>query len=158
MIEGKDSEEQVRNKIRTLFQTRTGEKFETQYANFCTLKEIFHAEMAKALQPLLNQEAAKKPIRQLSDKRKIAAWIMDLLRPLNLAIQCPKTGEPAAIVADISDPEYDLGRFRLEITNDRGKRSRPYSSKELPTLQLREDRVHYSRHHQSSRSGNVPPR
>lgn len=132
--------EKLRSQFQAILNTDPKASYKDVYQHIARAKTLFHEEMAKALQPMLNAEVSRKPINEFDDKRTIAGWIMDQLRPLHLAVRCPKTGEPSAIIADIGRAEYDLGRFRFEVTDDRRGRIHTYSATDLPTLTLCEGR------------------
>ncbi len=95
-------------------------------------------ELARALEPILNAEAAKLPQATYDEKKTLAKWINAELRRVGLAIRCPKTGNPCLIVATTGHSPL-VGRFVLDYTDSEGKRQHPVSSVTLPTLQLMPD-------------------
>ena len=132
-------EQQRRATIRSLFLSLP-QSFDACHAELKTLSGIFHDEMARALEPRLNAEMDRRPHEELVEQRELAGWVNYVLRSLRLAIRCPRTGKPATMLVDYRDNDYDLGRFRLEVRDDRGQSVKTVTSHELPVLQLREDR------------------
>jgi hypothetical protein len=132
-------EEQRRATIRSLFHNLPGE-FEAYCAELKSISSTFHEEMAHSLEPVLNAEIRQRPHGELREKQKIASSVNELLRSLRLAIRCPKTGGPAALIADWKDSENDRSRFRIALRDAHGRSVRTFTSYDIPDLKLREDR------------------
>jgi hypothetical protein len=96
----------------------------------------FAHEKASRLQHDLNLEARSMPHETYADKQALAAWVNEHLHGIGLALKCPKTGRPALLVADVKDKKGDISRFRFEITDERGRKKRTYTSRTLPELEL----------------------
>jgi hypothetical protein len=55
---------------------------------------------------------------------------------LGLSLATPDA-QPAILVADFKDADHpDSVRFRLQVSDEKGQRSRRFTSRELPTLSL----------------------
>jgi hypothetical protein len=96
----------------------------------------FAQEKASRIQYDLNLEVQSMPQETYTDKQALAAWINEHLHGIGLALKCPKTGRPAIIVADVKDKKSDISRFRFEITDERGRKRRTFTSRTLPQLEL----------------------
>ena len=103
-----------------------------------TLRTAFHEELAAAFDPVLNQYVRSEPQHTAEDCSDLASLINEHARLLGLSLRCPRSGRPATLVVDRegkgSDP--DLPRWRLQITDDRGRRQRHLNSRSLPDLEL----------------------
>ena len=110
-------------------------------ATAAEMDRCLRSEVAAALQSRLNAHLLSFPHETYAEKQEIASWVNEELRRLGLAIRCPKTGEPAILVADVQGGVDSPSRFRLEITDKDGRRARTFSSRNLPELELREDTV-----------------
>jgi hypothetical protein len=95
----------------------------------------FRRAVAEVLEPALNAQAGATPHDTYDGKREVARWVNEELRGHGLAVKCPKTGQPALLVAD---PGQDggRGRFQFDILTAAGRRKRTLSSVELPRLEL----------------------
>lgn len=102
-------------------------------ATALALQSSMRAALAKAVEPSLNAQLRSMPHTTYDDKREVAKWLNAELRQLGLAIQCPKTGRPAFLVADPGG-KPGIGRFQLEVTTETGKPHRSVSTASLPAL------------------------
>lgn len=104
------------------------------------LSEIHHAfrlNLADSLAPALNDTIQAMPHGTYEEKKILAKWVNDELRRFDLAIKCPKTGQPS-ILATGTGNHPEIGRFSIEHKTADGKRARPVNSPELPHLELME--------------------
>jgi len=113
--------------------------YAARYKELQELSHEFRTEVARQLGPAMNAHLKKMPQDSYAEKQALASWVNGQLRALGLAIKCPKTGRPANLVADIKQAGSDVSRFRLEIRDERGKKTRTFASRELPELELMED-------------------
>ena len=102
------------------------------------ISHAFHAELAAAMEPRLNNYLATLRQETYEEKQTLAAWCNHELRLMRLSIRCPRTGREATLLADIVSGQYDTPRFRLQIKDERGRSARTYAAKELPLLELME--------------------
>jgi hypothetical protein len=95
----------------------------------------FREAVGKRLEDALNRQVAEMPQASYDDKRALAKWVNAELRRFALALICPKTGRPAALVADKGRTEK-IGRFQFLSEAPDGRMVRAYSSATLPRLEL----------------------
>lgn len=105
------------------------------------LRTAFHQELAAAFEPAFNAALDQTPQDNLDEKRQLCTDANATLKSLGLAINCPKTGQPAIMVADVQGRDDDQGRFRLEVRAIRGHSSRTFSSRTLTHFELVGDPV-----------------
>lgn len=111
------------------------ETFEEQAERLERRSHEFRQQLAAELTPTLNAKIQAMPHETYEEKKNLAKWVNEELRRFDLAIKCPKTGEPSILLADVGNkPEF--GRFIIEHKNDDGKRVRSFTSAELPHLEL----------------------
>jgi len=104
------------------------------------IRRTFHEELAAAMQPRLNGKMKTMPHDTYQEKQVLASWVNHTLHAdLGLAIRCPRSREPAILIADIRSTATQMSRFRLEIHDKKGRKVRTYSSAKLPELELMED-------------------
>ena len=104
------------------------------------LTEFNHAcgrHLADQLAPALNAKVHGMPHATYEEKKALAKWVNDELRRFDLAIKCPKTGQPSLLLAGPGN-HPEAGRFILEHKTSDGKRVRPVNSPVLPHLELME--------------------
>jgi hypothetical protein len=101
------------------------------------LNHGFRREMAARLQPVLNAHVQAMPRDTHDDKKAISRWVNEELRRFDLAIKCPKTGQPSLLFAGPGN-HPEIGRFILEHKSPEGKRVRGVQTPELPVLELME--------------------
>jgi hypothetical protein len=104
------------------------------------LSEINHAcrqRMAAELAEALNARIREKPHETLEEKKELARWVNDQLKPLGLAVRCPNTKLPARLmgIAGSYRPDEPGGTFCFEIYKDGKQRKTAYSDT-LPELTL----------------------
>ena len=97
----------------------------------------FCREMAARLEPALNAHVRAMPHDTYEEKKALAKWVNDELRRFDLAIKCPKTGQPSLILVG-SGNHPKIGRFILEHKTPEGKRVRSVHTPDLPQLELME--------------------
>ncbi len=105
-----------------------------------SLDELLHGfrrEMAARLQPVLNAHIQAMPHETHEEKKALARWVNEELRRFDLAIRCPKTGQPSLLFAGPGN-HPEIGRFILEHRTPEGKRVRPVQTPELQHLELME--------------------
>jgi hypothetical protein len=90
---------------------------------------------AAFLAPELWRRLAGMPARTYDETRALAKWANAELRRFGLAIKCPKTGRPSALLADPGG-KPGIGRFQLLNVDLNGKKARTLSAQELPSLDL----------------------
>jgi hypothetical protein len=100
------------------------------------LRTAFHQELAAAFEPAFNAALDQTPQDNLEEKRQLCVDANATLKSLGLAINCPKTGQPAIMVADVQGRDDDQGRFRLEVRASSGHATRTFSSRSLPSFGL----------------------
>jgi hypothetical protein len=130
------------NIIEALRQTRQTlpNDYRKQYTALLEIRKLFHAEVASALAPVLNEYAKQQPQTTVDERRELAASINNDLRSLGMTLKCPKTGLPVTMIVDTQDAAHpDVSRFRLERRDDRGRKIRTFTSGDLPDLELMED-------------------
>ena len=103
------------------------------------LRHHFHTELAAGLQTRLNRHLQGMAQETYDEKRALATWVNEQLRSLGLAIKCPKTGRPGSLLADFKDSEGDVSRFRLEVRDEHGGKTRIVVGRHLAELELMED-------------------
>jgi hypothetical protein len=116
------------------------EDYKFRHKALVELGDVARERIAAALAPALNQQVATMPQTSYEDKKKLARWINAELRPVGLAIRCPKTGEPSWIIANVGH-RADVGRFHFEHMDAEGKRQRTVTSNTLPILELMLDKL-----------------
>jgi len=135
----RDREEDVTPRlarIEQLLRSASESEYTVLYGHLDELGMLTRAEMAARLTPALNRMARTFDVGTYAKKQDVASWVNTQLRPLGLALRCPKTGLPAIIVADLQGGIDDIGRFRLEVRDKGGKRKRTTSSKEWTDLEV----------------------
>jgi hypothetical protein len=128
-------------RIKELLDENAPEAFAKTFAKVSELLLLARQEMAERLSGPLNTKVHRMPQETYEQKKSIASWVNATLREVGLAIRCPKTGRPAILIADIRNSPEDSSRFRLEITEEDGRKVRTWSSNNLTDLEfeLRED-------------------
>ncbi len=97
----------------------------------------FRRSLIKRLEPALNSKLKERPHGTYEQKKSLAKWSNDELRRFDLAIKCPKTGEPSLLLV-MTGKHPEIGRFVIEHKDDEGKRIRSVTSVELPEIELME--------------------
>ena len=97
----------------------------------------YREELAAQLAPALNAHIRAMPHETYEEKKVLAKWVNDELRRFDLAINCPKTGQPSILLVG-SGNHPEIGRFMIEHKTPEGKRVRPVNTPELPQLELME--------------------
>lgn len=105
------------------------------------LSHVFRREIAEVLGPRLNDVIKAMPQETYVEKQALASWVNNELRQLGLAIRDEKTRRPAILVADVKGGVESPSRFRFEVREDNGTKTRTFTSRTLPTLELMEDKV-----------------
>lgn len=104
------------------------------------LYAIIHSvrsEAAALLAPALHARAQAMPHATYDEKKELARWVNEELRRFDLAIKCPKTGNPSVLLVGTGH-HPEIGRFHLEHKTPEGKRTRSLTSAELPDFELME--------------------
>ena len=112
-------------------------KYEDYAGRLEGLTHDIKLQVAAHLQPKLNAEAHAMPHGTYEEKKTLAKWVNDELRRFDLAIKCPKTGQPSILLVG-SGNHPEIGRFMIEHKTPEGKRVRPVNTPELPQLDLME--------------------
>jgi hypothetical protein len=99
---------------------------------------VFREELASALEPALNAHLATMPQHSYEEKKDLAKWINAELRQFGLAIRDPKSGGRSILQGNPGDDPH-IGRFRLDHTDNSGKRHYPVNAVVLPQLALMPD-------------------
>ena len=105
------------------------------------LENALRTELAAAIQPRLNVHIRSLPHETYAEKQTVASWVNDELRQLGLAIRCPRTGQPAILIADVQGGIDSASRFRLEIRGIDGSRTRTICSREMLELEIMVDAI-----------------
>lgn len=96
---------------------------------------IVQEELARELGELLNGRAASMPQATYEQKKALANWVNNELRPLGLAVRCPATGRPAVLQASVGN-DRAVGAFRFDtLAADGGREQRSWATR-LPRLEL----------------------
>ncbi len=99
------------------------------------MSDCVRGEIARILEPKLNEEAQRRPKSTYEEKKALAKWINAELRQFGLALKAPGVEKPCILLAHPgNDPA--VGRFQFDYTDDRGVRRRVGHSVPLPTLTL----------------------
>jgi hypothetical protein len=128
-------------RIKELLNENAPEAFAKTYAKVAEVMLLTRREMAERLSGPLSAKVHRMPQETYEQKKSIASWVNSTLREVGLAIRCPKTGRPAILIADIRNSPEDSSRFRLEITDEDGRKVRTWTGSNLTDLELelRED-------------------
>jgi hypothetical protein len=113
--------------------------FNTLASRFQTATHVFRTRIAELLEGPLNDHLRSLPQETPSEKQALATWVNAQLRTLGLAVRCPKTGRPSALISDVKESGSRIGRFRTENRDENGLKVRPWTSTHLPLLELLED-------------------
>lgn len=113
------------------------EDFEGRKAALTAVNAAFRQELANQFAPALNAKAQAMPHGSYEEKKALARWVNEELRRFDLAIKCPKTGEPSILTVDPGH-HPEIGRFSIEHKTPDGKRHRSLTSPALPELELTE--------------------
>lgn len=100
-------------------------------------REKFHYLLAESLCEAFNANVALMPQKTLAEKQALTRRANLDLRMLGLAIRCPKTGEPAMLLAD-QGYDSETGRFQLRLVQGAQQHRVTVSSRLLPRLDLME--------------------
>lgn len=96
---------------------------------------IVQEELARELGESLNGRAASMPQATYEQKKTLANWVNNELRPLGLAVRCPATGRPAVLQASVGN-DRAVGAFRFDtLAADGGREQRSWATR-LPRLEL----------------------
>lgn len=136
--QGQELRDKVRAALRKLLPAKQ-QPPEARMAALGALQSALVNELATDLQEPLQSMIEQMPADTRAEKQAICTFVNGTLRRLGMAIRCPKTGRPALLVADQKQADSDISRFRLEIRDEAGKKTRTFSSTTLPTLELRQD-------------------
>jgi hypothetical protein len=95
--------------------------------------------LGRALEPMLNAQAASMPHETYEDKKRLAKWVNAELQQIGgLALRCPRTKKPCFLMGNPGGTP-GRGRFVFEYTDEQGKRHHPFTSVSLPRLVLMPD-------------------
>jgi hypothetical protein len=136
------NKDELRDKVRAALRKLLPGRQAPPAARMVAIGELQSAivnELASDFQEPLQAVIEQMPAETRAEKQAICTFVNGTLRRLGMAIRCPKTGRPALLVADQKQADSDISRFRLEIRDEAGKKSRTFSSTTLPTLELRQD-------------------
>jgi hypothetical protein len=111
--------------------------YEMKAEKLAGLSHEVRQRIAAELGPALNIKAQAMPHHTYDEKKELARWVNDQLRRFDLAIKCPKTGQPSLLLVMTGD-HPEIGRFVIEHKTPEGKRVRPVTSTKLPQLELME--------------------
>jgi hypothetical protein len=111
--------------------------YEMKAEKLAGLSHEVRQRIAAELGPALNIKAQALPHDTYDEKKELARWVNDQLRRFDLAIKCPKTGQPSLLLVMTGDHPA-IGRFVIEHKTPEGKRVRPVTSTKLPHLELME--------------------
>jgi hypothetical protein len=96
------------------------------------LRTALNVSIIRRLEPVFNRVLSDAPQATLEEKQALSRWANAELRAMQLAIKCPKTGEPASLrAAPGNHPQ--IGRFQIELLE--GQRA-VTSSPQLPFIEL----------------------
>jgi hypothetical protein len=132
-----EDEARTRKVIRELLEDLP-DTYAARHGSLRQLSRIFHEEVGRRLLPMLISSAAELTDMNLDGRRAWASARNQDLKLLHLAFRCPRTGRPAALIADSKTSKHDYLRYRLQIYQG-GRQIRTYTSCKLPPLDLVED-------------------
>jgi hypothetical protein len=119
--------------------------YTTKAAELSGIRHNYMQELAKELATELNAKIQAMPKDSYEDKKAIARFVNEQCRRFDVAVRCPRTGEPSTLVAAPTGNHpagYPLepGRFATQHRKADGKARRPVSWVALPELELMEAR------------------
>lgn len=97
----------------------------------------FRQSLAQELAPTLNARMQATPHGTYEEKKDLAKWVNEELRRFDLAIKCPKTGQPSILLVGTGN-HPEIGRFEIEHRNSEGKRVRAVCTPKLLDIELME--------------------
>ncbi|MFN0007210.1 MAG: hypothetical protein ACKVXR_04820 [Planctomycetota bacterium] len=97
-------------------------------------RRLFLQELADRVAPALNERLLRTSQETYEEKKALARWVNKTLRELDLAVECPRTGMPAAIATYSS--QSHKGSFQLQVTLPDGKTTHSRSASYLSNLRL----------------------
>lgn len=104
------------------------------------LQHDFHHCLAAELEPAINRFIAAQPQESFEDKRRLCTTVNDVLKQFNLAVRCPKTGNPAYLVPMSRSAEQANSRFAFDSRlPDTTRRRRTATSLKLEGVAVVED-------------------
>lgn len=110
---------------------------EARAETLAAIRGVFHEEVAATMTPVLNDALRSRTVKSLQDRKRLAAWIDHIASPLGLAVQCPRTGEPALLVAEPMDTQVrGQGRFTYWVNDRRYGIHRSSSERDLSPLSI----------------------
>lgn len=113
--------------------------YTTLAPRFMAATHTFRTGLAALLEGPLNDHLQTLPQETPAEKQALASWLNAQLRQLGLAVRCPKTGRPSVLISDLKESGSHIGRFRSENRDETGAKVRPWTSTQLPVLELMED-------------------
>lgn len=111
-------------------------KFDELFVRLQRGRTELRRELAGAIQLRFNAYLKTLPQETYEQKHALASWVNHVLRVLDLALRCPRTGEPAILVAEDKDKSHPNSRFRFQGKGTKGKNLKTCPSVQLPDLQL----------------------
>jgi anti-sigma factor RsiW len=133
--------------------------FAHRYAAIVQIRHAFHQRIASALEEALNEHVTGMPQDSIEERKELTSWINMQLREIGLAVKCPVTKRPAALIVDRQNRDHpEITRFRFALRTEDGRSSHTAASRNLPALELTEQRPRIeplARGYRGSSSGDV---
>lgn len=104
-------------------------------AALAELSDACREEVARGLEPVLNDYLASLKKESYEEKRELSTFVNAEIRRFGLAIKDDGSGKLCRLRGNTGG-HVDRGRFQLEYTDEMGKQHQPTSSAELPYLAL----------------------
>lgn len=118
--------EKRRDRVRALLEPDASQPFSRRISRLKNLRQLVHEEIASELQDAFNAQIRSMPHQTYPQQRALVIWVNSQLRDLGLAVRCPKTGLPGILIADTSSPDSTVGRIRMDVRDDSGRRIRTH--------------------------------
>jgi hypothetical protein len=103
-------------------------------------RDVLNKIVAEMTRPL-SMYVETQPCDTFDEKRSLASWVNAETQRLGLRLQCPNTGLPATLSAELSPTG---SRFSLHIRTDDQRNVKSFSSKRLPRITLMIDPAEFS--------------
>jgi anti-sigma factor RsiW len=112
-----------------------------RYAAIAQIRHAFHRHIASLLEEALNEQVTGMPQDTIEERKALTSWINAQVREIGLAVKCPVTKRPAALIVDRQNRDHpDITRFRFALRTEDGRSSHTAASRNLPRLELTEQR------------------
>lgn len=103
------------------------------------VRHRFHDELARVIEPRLNQELSGMSLETEAEKRTVATWVNSQLRLLGLTIECPTTKMPGILIVDHASDAKRTARFRIQVRREGGATRKSMATSKAPHLRIIEN-------------------